>query len=75
MAATKPRDQVEQAWLDAGRKGDVKTLRSLRKTHPKWLALDRVRSFPVRRGAASGCSATLVRCRPRPIDLPCLVCD
>lgn len=46
-AATKkanadPCTQVEQAWLDAGRRGDVKTMQGLRKTHPKWLALDRV---------------------------------
>ncbi|KAG7396781.1 hypothetical protein PHYBOEH_001810 [Phytophthora boehmeriae] len=34
--------KVEQEWLDAGRRGDVKTMQSLRKTHPKWLALDRV---------------------------------
>ncbi|ETN07699.1 hypothetical protein PPTG_13034 [Phytophthora nicotianae INRA-310] len=46
MAANKPGaltcEQVERAWLDAGRRGDTKTMQSLRKTHPKWLALDRV---------------------------------
>ncbi|CAH0492357.1 unnamed protein product [Peronospora farinosa] len=35
-------NQVEQAWLDAGRRGDITTMQSLRKTHPKWLALERV---------------------------------
>ncbi|OWZ21445.1 hypothetical protein PHMEG_0004024 [Phytophthora megakarya] len=48
MAATKPNaatwDQVERLWLEAGRRGDIKTMQSLRKTHPKWLALDRVRT-------------------------------
>ncbi|KAF4316944.1 hypothetical protein BBO99_00007336 [Phytophthora kernoviae] len=34
--------KIEQEWLDAGRRGDIKTMQSLRKTHPKWLALDRV---------------------------------
>ncbi|KAE8885931.1 hypothetical protein PF005_g7395 [Phytophthora fragariae] len=34
--------EVEQAWLDAGRRGDAKTMQGLRKLHPKWLALDRV---------------------------------
>ncbi|KAG7381098.1 hypothetical protein PHYPSEUDO_006474 [Phytophthora pseudosyringae] len=46
MAANKPGastcEQVERAWLDAGRRGDPKTMQGLRKTHPKWLALDRV---------------------------------
>ncbi|KAG6623107.1 DNA polymerase [Phytophthora cinnamomi] len=34
--------EVEQAWLDAGRRGDVKVMQGLRKEHPEWLALDRV---------------------------------
>ncbi|KAH7485659.1 hypothetical protein PRIC2_004813 [Phytophthora ramorum] len=48
MSAKKPTatmmtcDQVEQAWLDAGRRADVEAMQSLRKTHPKWLALERV---------------------------------
>lgn len=54
MAAKKPNsnsatacEQVEQAWLDAGRRGDTKTMQSLRKTHPKWLALARVRTVAI----------------------------
>ncbi|EEY63168.1 uncharacterized protein PITG_15387 [Phytophthora infestans T30-4] len=62
MAANKPGaltcEQVERAWLDAGRRGDTKSMQSLRKTHPKWLALDRVRSHspvPTRDEATSFC--------------------
>uniref|UniRef100_A0AAV1U4Z4 Ankyrin repeat protein n=1 Tax=Peronospora matthiolae TaxID=2874970 RepID=A0AAV1U4Z4_9STRA len=47
MAATMPQatttcSEVEQAWLEAGQRGDTKTMQMLLQTHPKWLAPDRV---------------------------------
>ena len=49
MAAKAPQataicSEVEQAWLEAGQRGDTKTMEKLFNTHPKWLALDRVRT-------------------------------
>jgi hypothetical protein len=37
------RETVEQAWLAAGKRGDVQEMRRLRASHPQWLDLQRVR--------------------------------
>lgn len=37
------REAVEQAWLAAGKRGDVQEMRRLRASHPQWLDLQRVR--------------------------------
>ncbi|TDH73693.1 hypothetical protein CCR75_007562 [Bremia lactucae] len=45
MAKQPALEHVEQAWLDAGRRGDVLSMQRLRKEHPQWLALNRVIAF------------------------------
>lgn len=37
-------EQVHAAWLAAGARGDVDTMRRLREQHPQWLGLQRVRT-------------------------------
>ncbi|KAG7379453.1 hypothetical protein PHYPSEUDO_008558 [Phytophthora pseudosyringae] len=39
--------QVERAWLEAARNGDVDQMKVLRKQHPTWLNLNRVRKSSI----------------------------
>jgi hypothetical protein len=50
--------QIERAWLAAGKARDVRRMKELHERHPKWLALDRVRTPGDLR-----CVGT--RCQPR----------